>query len=208
MIDVVAAASNPTTWVLGALLAIAVFGVFPGLSARVLSKAYPRRDPRRKEMVAEVYAVPRMERLLWVGEQLERVLTEALPARLAERRESRPRVQARNPVARPERTHWSEHEYLRPGHYAAFRWSHGRVILRVTSVIDRYGEARRNRWGLLEDGSRCWVYGVVEKGHQLSPGQSLSVPFTSLIDVSPTLSPLLDPRRDFGRRDAPTPPLI
>lgn len=63
-------------------LVLAVFGVAPGLVLRLIVRVYPREDPRRKELVAELYAVPRLERPLFVAEQLELGLTEGVPARV------------------------------------------------------------------------------------------------------------------------------
>jgi hypothetical protein len=40
--------------------------------------AYQRNDPRRMELLAELYAVPKLERLFWVFEQLEVALLEVL----------------------------------------------------------------------------------------------------------------------------------
>jgi hypothetical protein len=60
------------------LVALAVYGFFPGLIARLISLAFSKDDPRRKELIAEVYAVPRLERPFWVAEQLERAITEGI----------------------------------------------------------------------------------------------------------------------------------
>ncbi|MGH3692889.1 MAG: NACHT domain-containing protein [Pseudonocardiaceae bacterium] len=72
------------------LLAVAVFGFAPGFTLRLLVKIYPRDDPRRQELVAELYSRKRIERPLWVAEQLETVLFEGLPHRVvALRRQAR-----------------------------------------------------------------------------------------------------------------------
>lgn len=68
-------------WLAGAGVALVVLGVFPGLILRVIARAWPKNDPRRKEMIGELYGVPWAERPLWVGEQIERMFTEGLPAR-------------------------------------------------------------------------------------------------------------------------------
>jgi hypothetical protein len=65
------------------LLVIVVFGFAPGFCLRLLVRAYPRSDPRRTELIAELYTVPRVERPLWVAEQLETALFEGLPHRLS-----------------------------------------------------------------------------------------------------------------------------
>ena len=63
------------------LLVLLVFGFAPGFCLRLIVVVYPRSDPRRAELVAELYAVPRMERPLWVAEQLEIALFEGLAHR-------------------------------------------------------------------------------------------------------------------------------
>lgn len=58
--------------------ALLIFGVAPGVLLRIISLAYRHDDPRRHEMVAELYAVPRWERPFWVLEQAEVALFEGL----------------------------------------------------------------------------------------------------------------------------------
>ena len=63
------------------LLVLLVFGFLPGFCLRLIVLAYPRGDPRRAELIAELYAVPRIQRPLWVAEQLEVALFEGLAHR-------------------------------------------------------------------------------------------------------------------------------
>lgn len=63
-----------------------VFGFAPGFCLRLLVKIYPRDDARRRELVAELYTLGRVERLVFVGEQLETALFEGTRSRLAARR--------------------------------------------------------------------------------------------------------------------------
>ena len=44
------------------VLVVVVFGFAPGVCLRLIVLAYPRSDPRRGELIAELYAVPRMQR--------------------------------------------------------------------------------------------------------------------------------------------------
>jgi hypothetical protein len=76
------------------LMFVLVFGVAPGFVLRLLVMLYPKDDPRRRELVAELYTLGHLERLLFVGEQFETALFEAIPARLAARRGRRPRGQS------------------------------------------------------------------------------------------------------------------
>ena len=64
------------------LLSILVFGVAPGLVLRTLVLIYPKDDPRRRDLVADLYDVPFLERPLFVGQQVETVLFEGVPQRL------------------------------------------------------------------------------------------------------------------------------
>jgi hypothetical protein len=60
---------NAFTWPTLAI-AVLVFGFAPGVALRVIVLAF-RDDLRRKELLAELHTVPRLERPFWVAEQLE-----------------------------------------------------------------------------------------------------------------------------------------
>jgi hypothetical protein len=60
------------------LIALVVFGFAPGAVLRLIVLAFPSDDPRRRELLAELHAVPRLERPFWVVEQLELALFEGL----------------------------------------------------------------------------------------------------------------------------------
>jgi hypothetical protein len=68
-------------------LVVVVFGFVPGFCLRLIILAYPRSDPRRAELIAELYAVSRIQRPLWVAEQLEVALFEGLPHRISAARQ-------------------------------------------------------------------------------------------------------------------------
>ena len=78
-------------WMLpSTLLTFAViFGLFPGATLRLIVLLYPKDDPRRGELIAELYTLDRMQRIEWVFQQLETGLFEGLSRRLAQRRELR-----------------------------------------------------------------------------------------------------------------------
>jgi DNA-binding transcriptional MerR regulator len=65
------------------VVALFAFGFAPGAVLRLIVLAFPRDDPRRRELLSELYAVPRIERPFWVIEQLEVGLFEGLRGRLA-----------------------------------------------------------------------------------------------------------------------------
>jgi uncharacterized protein YegJ (DUF2314 family) len=64
------------------LISLLVFGFAPGAVLRLIVLAFHRDDPRRREMVAELYRVPRLERPYWVMQQLEVALFEGVWERL------------------------------------------------------------------------------------------------------------------------------
>jgi hypothetical protein len=64
------------------VIVLLVFGTAPGLVLRLIVLAFPADDPRREELLAELYAVPRYERPLWVAEQIEIAISEGLWGRL------------------------------------------------------------------------------------------------------------------------------
>src|SRR4051812_24656245 len=64
------------------LVALVVFGFAPGALLRIICLAFWSDDPRREELRAELYAVPRLERPFWVLEQLEVALFEGVWERL------------------------------------------------------------------------------------------------------------------------------
>ena len=71
------------------LIALVAFGFAPGALLRVIVLAFKRDDPRRKELLAELPHIPRLERPFWVFEQLEVALFEGLLGRLAKRTRSK-----------------------------------------------------------------------------------------------------------------------
>ncbi|TDD91965.1 hypothetical protein E1202_04325 [Saccharopolyspora karakumensis] len=81
MTDIVTIATSTSMPVM--LGVIVAFGFVPGFCLRLIVLMYPHNDPRRTELVSELYAVPRAERPLWVAEQLEAALFEGLVKRLA-----------------------------------------------------------------------------------------------------------------------------
>ena len=64
------------------LISLLVFGFAPGAVLRLIVLAFRRDDPRRREMLAELHRVPRLERPYWVFEQLEVALFEGIWERL------------------------------------------------------------------------------------------------------------------------------
>jgi hypothetical protein len=73
-------------------LALLVFGFAPGALLRLIVLAFRADDPRRRELLAELHAVPRIERPFWVLEQLEVALCEGLWERATSAASGRRRV--------------------------------------------------------------------------------------------------------------------
>lgn len=64
------------------LLVVTAFGFTPGFVLRSIVRIYPKDDPRRTELLAELYSLKRLERPFFVAEQIETVLFEGLPKRI------------------------------------------------------------------------------------------------------------------------------
>jgi hypothetical protein len=64
------------------LVSLLVFGFAPGAVLRLIVLAFHRDDPRRREALAELYRVPRLERPYWVVQQLEVALFEGVWERI------------------------------------------------------------------------------------------------------------------------------
>jgi hypothetical protein len=73
--------------------AVLVFGSAPGVVLRMILFCYDRNNPRRQELLSELYDVPRIERPFWVAEQLELALFEGLRDRIKPLSERKPRSQ-------------------------------------------------------------------------------------------------------------------
>lgn len=96
--------TNAASFSLPALFTImVVFGFAPGFCMRLIALMYPRTDPRRKELYAELKAVPRIERPLWVAEQLETGLFDGLLSRRRSARERKRERQRRRAIAELDR---------------------------------------------------------------------------------------------------------
>lgn len=70
-------------------VALLVFGFAPGAVLRLIVLFYRCDNPRRQELLGELYGVPRIERPFWVAEQLEVALFEGLRDRIRARRDWR-----------------------------------------------------------------------------------------------------------------------
>lgn len=64
------------------ILALLIFGFAPGAALRLIVLVFDKDDPRRYELLAEVYRVPRVERPFWVAQQLEVALFEGVGQRV------------------------------------------------------------------------------------------------------------------------------
>lgn len=91
------------------LLVIFIFGFAPGFALRLLLKIYPLDDPRRRELLSELYAVPRLERPFWVAEQLETALLEGIPlrARYVKHKRGQQQIERAIEILRRQMTPWS-----------------------------------------------------------------------------------------------------
>jgi Uncharacterized protein conserved in bacteria (DUF2314) len=65
------------------LVACFVFGFAPGAVLRLIVLGFRHDDPRRRELLAELHTIPRLDRPFWVFEQLEVALLEGVWGRVA-----------------------------------------------------------------------------------------------------------------------------
>jgi hypothetical protein len=66
---------------LAILMSLLAVGFAPEHALRLIVRLYPKIDPRRREVVAELYVMKRLERPVWVFEQIEPALLGGLSAR-------------------------------------------------------------------------------------------------------------------------------
>lgn len=60
------------------LLALVVHGIAPGPLLRLIVLAFEKDDPRRHELIAELYYIPLVKRPFWVAQQLETALSDGV----------------------------------------------------------------------------------------------------------------------------------
>lgn len=101
------------------LLVLVVFGFAPGFVLRLLVRIYPKDDPRRTELLADLYMLGRVERLMFVAEQLETVLFEGLPHRIREIVDSLKTSKSEQDAPESERPETGEQSDHRPWHLPA-----------------------------------------------------------------------------------------
>ena len=64
------------------LIAVLVYGFAPGFLLRLIVLTYKKEDPRRSELIAELYTIPRHKRPFWVAEQIETAVFDGLTPRV------------------------------------------------------------------------------------------------------------------------------
>lgn len=76
-----------------------IFGAFPTLMMNLLARVYPPGHERRRELPAELAAVPRRERVTWVFENVVTVIFDGVPARWRfQRRPKQPQTGTIGPI--------------------------------------------------------------------------------------------------------------
>jgi hypothetical protein len=73
--------SNVASWPT-LLIAVLVYGFAPGFLLRLIVLIYEKDDPRRRELIAELYTIPRHKRPFWVAEQIETALFDGFAPRV------------------------------------------------------------------------------------------------------------------------------
>ncbi len=120
------------------VVALLVFGFAPGALLRLIVLVFRRDDPRRSELLAELHAVPRLERPFWVVEQLEVVLFEGIWNR-------RLREGSRRAVGLDQRPNLME---LKPGEFESL----------ITNLFTKIGLATRMTQPSRDGGVNCVAY--------------------------------------------------
>lgn len=83
-------------WGVGTVLTTAaLFGFFPKFAMHLIVLVYPPDHPRRRELPAELAALPHRKRLMWVAEQLATMFFDAVPARVRDVRARRAQARLR-----------------------------------------------------------------------------------------------------------------
>ncbi|WP_146044344.1 hypothetical protein [Amycolatopsis sp. BJA-103] len=91
------------------LTAILIYGFAPGFALRLTILLYPKNDDRRKELLADLYKMPRLQRPFWVAEQIETAIFDGV---LAYRNAAKERNAARleeAPQVPPSPNHQANH---------------------------------------------------------------------------------------------------
>lgn len=65
------------------LIALLIFGFLPGMVLALIVRLFPKDSSRRRELQAELYAVPRWERPFWVAQQFEVALRQGAAPEIA-----------------------------------------------------------------------------------------------------------------------------
>jgi Sigma-70 region 2 len=171
------------------LFALAAFGFAPGAVLRLLVHAYPKGDLRRRELLAELYAIPRIERPLWIAEQLELAIFEGLAKRWSERKVRRTSHSSENDQEQQE-------ESSPPAALQSARLtepSDGTLATIVTEA--RMGDQQAWRELVTRYAGLVWS---VARSHQLDHADAADVCQTTWLRLAENFSTLEDPLRVPG----------
>jgi hypothetical protein len=127
------------------LVALLVFGFAPGALLRLIVLAFHRDDPCRSELLAELHAVPLLERPFWVLAQLEVALFEGIWPRV---RAATSRIIHRGHLMssrlRSITAHYKKRHRRRAEQDLGSRWSlEPGDKIRRSELHDRYGGGRQ-----------------------------------------------------------------
>jgi hypothetical protein len=150
MSELVEAIASP--WNL--VLVVIGFGFLPGFALRSLLKVYPRDDPRRRELIAQLYALKRIERPFFVAEQLETVMFEGVPARLRHGwRSVKGTSQRRRPAATNK---WSE--IFPQGRHIFYEGDNPRKFAEQIKAEFEFDVTKDPRWENRDPGFTTWSF--------------------------------------------------
>ncbi|MGW1676052.1 hypothetical protein [Saccharopolyspora sp. NPDC002376] len=95
------------------LSVLLVFGFAPGFLMRLLVRIYPKDDPQRANLMAELYSRGRLERPLFVAENLETALAEGVPHRIRALLRRKPVVSGPVGQSAPDRSEFMHEQEIR-----------------------------------------------------------------------------------------------
>ena len=151
-------------WWVPLLLVPLAFGFLPGTVLRVIVLLYPSGDPRRKELVAELYAMPFAMRPVWTAQQIETALFEGGFPRIGDRfLDWRYRPRLKSGVRRNRK--YPDSFYI-PSKEAKQAITPGTD---VKVMYDFGGLAGERIWVRVEQAGRVWITGRLIN-HPVHPG--------------------------------------
>jgi hypothetical protein len=142
------------------LSALLVYGVAPRPAMKVITWAWPRSDPRRGELRAELEAVPYWKRPLFVADVLGAALSDGLPLRARRFIGRVARWRASLPLAREAVSCWMVRQLPQVRVFTATTAHHGRFSVLVYNAFVAVEDVQKAvaALALVDDPSQVHVF--------------------------------------------------